>query len=123
MLECLVLGSMTRIYKGCGEAWGLEFSDVLHDKIMAELRAPSEAECKFVWDWRYNPEKVPPKLVNPDAIEPDDIIDAMIGLPAPPPGWNLPDLVPLLCPLGAGPGWGCPGTPTDPTGSQPGDHP
>lgn len=40
-------------------------------------------------------------------------IDAMIALPGPPPGWAVPQLsrlIPLLCPLGAGEGWGCPTT-------------
>ncbi|WP_437809595.1 hypothetical protein [Sorangium sp. So ce1078] len=101
--------------------------------LMNSLPIPGGAtvECRFVWDFRYDPEKLPAELTDPDAVDFDDIMEALIQLPAPPPGWALPELVPLLCPLGAGPGWGCPpdptdptgGEPTDPTGGQPGDRP
>ncbi len=64
-------------------------------------------DCRYVWDFRYEPEKVPPELIDPDEISADDVIDAMIALLAPPPGSAAPQLAPLLCPLGAGPGWGC----------------
>jgi hypothetical protein len=93
------------------------------------LSAFTDVECKYVWDVRYEPEKMDPKMIDPDAITADDLIDAMIAAPAPPPGLAIPELVPLLCPLGAGPGWGCPPRPSDPspTGGQPtdptgGDH-
>jgi hypothetical protein len=92
-------------------------------EILDEQQVPgvTNVECRFVWDWRYEPEKVPRKLTDPSAITADDTINCLIGLPAPPPGWAFPELVPLLCPLGAGPGWGCPPRPTDPTGGQPTD--
>lgn len=99
------------------------------NKLKDLLPAGTDVECKAVWDWRYDPSIVDPKIVDPNAASsPDDWIDAMIRLPAPPPGWAFPEFAPYLCPLGAGPGWGCPPKPTDPTGGQPadptgGDHP
>jgi hypothetical protein len=121
-------------YVLCMDQWQSPASQARRTDLMNSLPVPGGAnvECRFVWDFRYDPEKVPPELTDPDAVSTDDMIDCVIGLPAPPPGWNfLPELVPLLCPLGAGSGWGCPprptdptgGQPTDPTGGQPGDHP
>jgi hypothetical protein len=134
MLECLIYRPFAVTYVMCRDEWLGVNAQAKENEILHEQPAPgvTDVECRFAWDFRYEPEKVPPELIDPDAIGPDDIIDAMIGLPAPPPGWNfLPELVPLLCPLGAGPGWGCPprptdptgGQPTDPTGGEPGDHP
>ncbi|WP_437286083.1 hypothetical protein [Sorangium sp. So ce406] len=101
--------------------------------LMNSLPIPGGAtvECRFVWDFRYDPEKVPAELTDPNEVDTDDMIDTMIALPAPPPGWAFPQLVPLLCPLGAGPGWGCPPGPTDlpgeeptiPEDNEPGDRP
>jgi hypothetical protein len=134
LLECLLsTGDIAVTYTMCPDYFVGRDGTAKETEILHEQQVPgvTKVECRFVWDFRYEPEKVPPNLTNPRAITPDDLIDWLIGLPAPPPGWNLPELVPLLCPLGAGPGWGCPprptdptgGQPTDPTGGQPGDHP
>jgi hypothetical protein len=68
--------------------------------------------CRFQWDFRYDPAD----LTDESRITIDSMIDVLVQLPAPPPGWAFPQLVPLLCPLGAGAGWGCPDSPDDPGG-------
>jgi hypothetical protein len=134
LLDCLLAGGDNPVtYTMCADLFQGVGGAAKKNKILYEQPVPgvTDVQCRFVWDFRYDPEKVPPNLTNPKAITPDDLIDWLIGLPAPPPGWNLPKLAPLLCPLGAGPGWGCPprptdptgGPPTDPTGGPPGDHP
>ncbi|WP_437645421.1 hypothetical protein [Sorangium sp. So ce362] len=133
MLECLLKRPFAVTYILCKEEWEALESQIRRTDLLNSLPVPGGAsvECRFVWDFRYEPEKAPIKVTDPDAVTPDDMIDAMIGLPAPPPGWMFPQLIPLLCPLGAGPGWGCPprptdptgGEPTDPTGGEPGDRP
>lgn len=134
MLYCLRKDPFMMTYIMCMEQWESLESQARRTDLLNSLPVPGGAsvECRFVWDFRYDPEKVPRALTDPDAVSIDDMIDCLVGLPAPPPGWNfLPQIVPLLCPLGAGPGWGCPPRPTDPTGGQPadpvgsrpGDHP
>lgn len=133
MIECLLTDRIAVTYLMCRDRFLGVDGTAKRNAILNEQQVPgvTNVECRFVWDFRYDPEKLPPKLTDPKAITPDDIINGMIGAPAPPPGWSFPELVPLLCPLGAGPGWGCPprptdptgGQPTDPTGGQPGDHP
>ncbi|AUX27215.1 uncharacterized protein SOCEGT47_077960 [Sorangium cellulosum] len=124
MLECLILRPFAVTYVMCKDEWKSLESQIRKTDLQNSLPVPGGAsvDCRFVWDFRYDPEKVPPELIDPDAISADDIIDAMIALPGPPPGWAFPQLVPLLCSLGAGEGWGCPPRPTDPTGGQPGDY-
>lgn len=125
MRECLTDIQLGLTYIMCKDMWvgvntQAKINEILHEK---QVPGVNDVQCRFVWDFRFEPEKVPANLIDPDKVTIDDSIDTLLRLPAPPPGWNLPQLVPLLCPLGAGPGWGCPGTPTDPTGDQPGDHP
>ncbi|WP_437956668.1 hypothetical protein WME76_35585 [Sorangium sp. So ce119] len=133
LIDCLLGGGdIAVIYTMCaGELQG-RGNAAMKLKILHEEQVPgvTHVECRFVWDPRYEPEKVPSDLTSPRGMTPDELIDWLIGLPAPPPGWAFPELVPLLCPLGAGPGWGCPPRPTDlpgeqptnPTGGEPGDH-
>lgn len=128
---CLELPGKITIYVGCGESWGDEVSGTAYKELEALLPAGTNIDCKYEWDSRYEPAKVDPKAIDPKADDIDDKINALVALPAPPPGWNIPEIAPLLCPLGAGSGWGCPPRPTDPTGGQsgnptggqPGDHP
>jgi hypothetical protein len=133
LLECLLTPDIRVTYTMCPDFFVGRDGTPRKNKILNEEPVPgvTAVECRFVWDFRYEPEKVPPNLTNPKEVTSDDLIDWMIGLPMPPPGWNIPEIIPLLCPLGAGPGWGCPprptdptgGQPTDPTGGQPGDQP
>lgn len=116
----------------CKDEWESVERQLRKTDLQNSLPVPGGAsiDYRYVWDFRYEPEKVPPELIDPNEISADDVIDAMIALPAPPPGWAAPQLAPLLCPLGAGPGWGCPPRPTDtdgeepanPTGGEPGDY-
>ncbi|WP_438005218.1 hypothetical protein WME89_41815 [Sorangium sp. So ce321] len=123
MLYHLIKTPLWITYEMAKDQWESVERQARKTDLMNSLPIPGGAtvECRFVWDFRYDPEKVPVELTDPDEFDSDDIIDAMIAVPAPPPGWAFPELVPLLCPLGAGPGWGCPPTPTDPTGGQPTD--
>jgi hypothetical protein len=120
MLDCLIKDSFAVDYMLCKEQWESVETQSKQTELLNSPPIPggSSLECRFVWDFRYDPAKLPAKLTDPNAITPDDVIDAMIGLPTPPPGLNLPDFVPLLCPMGAGPGWGCPGRPSDPGGGD-----
>ena len=126
MIECLFIEGLAVTYTMCKEDWESRMTQKQKTDLMNRLPVPggADVECRFVWDPFYDPKTLSPKLTDPDAITPDDIINAMLGLPAPPPGWNFPALVPYLCPLGAGSGWGCPDRPTDPFGGgspTPGD--
>ncbi|WP_437997438.1 hypothetical protein WMF26_42750 [Sorangium sp. So ce185] len=134
LLDCLLSGGDIPVtYTMCADLFQGVGDAAMKSKILHEQQVPgvTHVECRFVWDFRYEPEKVPSNLTNPRSITLDELIDWLISLPAPPPGFASPQLVPLLCPLGAGPGWGCPPRPTDlpgeqptdPTGGEPGDHP
>ncbi|KYF52783.1 hypothetical protein BE04_44770 [Sorangium cellulosum] len=124
VVNCLVKKANST-YLFCAEEFASWVVPDAKKEIEKLLPAYTDIECKYVWDFRYEPEKVDPKMVDPDAITPDDLIEALITLPGPPPGWVLPRFAPLLCPLGAGPGWGCPPRPSDsfPTGGEPTDPP
>ena len=133
-IQCLLEGGDIPVtYTMCADQFQSVDGKSRENKILNEEQVPgvTQVECRFVWDSRYEPEKVPSNLTNPRSISLDELIDWLISLPAPPPGFAAPQLVPLLCPLGAGPGWGCPPRPTDlpgeqptdPTGGEPGDHP
>ncbi|WP_437764701.1 hypothetical protein WMF27_33930 [Sorangium sp. So ce281] len=134
LIQCLLGGGNIPVtYTMCADEFQGRGNAAMNLKILHEEQVPgvTQVECRFVWDFRYEPEKVPSDLTNPRSITVDELIDWLISLPAPPPGFAAPQLVPLLCPLGAGPGWGCPPRPTDlpgeqptdPTGGEPGDHP
>ncbi|WP_437951321.1 hypothetical protein WME98_11085 [Sorangium sp. So ce296] len=130
----ILLGTPKNItYVMAKDLWQSVETQARKTDLLNSLPIPGGAtvECRFVWDFRYDPDKLPAEMTDPSAVDIDDIMQALIELPAPPPGWAFPELVPLLCPLGAGPGWGCPpnptdptgGEPTNPTGGQPGDRP
>lgn len=133
LLECLLGGGDNPVtYTMCADLFQGVGGAAMESKLLREDPVPgvTHVECKFVWDFRYEPEKVPANLTNPRAITLDDLIDWLITLPAPPPGWAHPEFVRLLCPLGAGTDWGCPPRPTDlpgestePAGDETGDHP
>lgn len=120
MLNCLIKKPRYYSYLECiDESMDYVVPDAKKE-LLGLLPAGTDVDCRYVWDPRYEPEKVDPKIVDPDAITPDDLIEAMIALPGPLPGAPLPQFAPLLCPLGAGPGWGCPPRPSDtiPTGGE-----
>lgn len=133
MRDCLLTRPFNLTYVMCKDEWYHLERQARATDLQNSLPIPGGAnvECRFVWDFRHDPETGPAALTDPKAVKPDDVISALIVLPAPPPGWALPELVPLLCPLGAGPGWGCPPRPTDlpgeepmdPADGQPGDRP
>ncbi|WP_438024052.1 hypothetical protein [Sorangium sp. So ce233] len=133
MLDCLLNRPFNLTYLMCKDEWESLQRQARKTDLLNSLPIPggSAVECRFVWDFRYEPENGPAELTDPSAVDTDDIIQGLIALPGPPPGWALPGLVPLLCPLGAGPGWGCPPRPTDlpgeeptiPEDNEPGDRP
>ncbi|WP_437724332.1 hypothetical protein [Sorangium sp. So ce861] len=121
VVNCLVKKPNFPTYLFCADefaSWVVPDAKREIEKLLPEF---TDVECKYVWDFRYEPEKVDPKMVDPATHTADDYIDAMIALPGPPPGWAFPQFAPLLCPLGAGPGWGCPPRPSDsiPAGGEP----
>lgn len=124
LIDLLLEAGKDITYEMAKDEWESVERQARKTDLLNSLPIPGGAsvECRFVWDFRYEPEKVPAKLTDPDAIEPEDIMSALIVLPAPPPGLpasQLPRLIPVLCPLGAGEGWGCPPRPDDPTGREP----
>lgn len=121
MRDCLWKQPLT--FMMCIEFWQAEQVTDRREFLKATATNPDsiDVECRFIPDPGYEPEKLPSKMIDSKAISIDDIIDTLVALPAPPPGWAFPELVPLLCPLGAGEGWGCPPRPDDPPGGQPTD--
>ncbi|WP_437926506.1 hypothetical protein WMF37_47125 [Sorangium sp. So ce291] len=123
MRDCLLQTPLHVTYVMCKDQWYHLELQARKTDLQNTLPVPggTNIECRFMWDFRYDPETAPAELTDPDAVEFDDIMQGLIALPAPPPGFAFPELVPLLCPLGAGPGWGCPPRPTDPPGGEPVD--
>ncbi|MDI1484082.1 hypothetical protein [Polyangium sp. y55x31] len=117
LLRCLKEVPLAVTYLMCKDEW-VSTQTTLKKQELLESQIPgTDVECRFVFDWRYEPDKVPESLWKEESISFDDMIDVLVSLPAPPPGFVAPELAPLLCPLGAGPGWGCPSDPateTDP---------
>ncbi len=78
-----------------------------------ELETGRETECRQVWSPGYAPSDLPEEATNPDKVLRIEIRRALIEAPVPPPGFPILEFGPLLCPLGAGPGWGCPPRPNE----------
>lgn len=116
--KCLLDYPFEMTYLLCTKEFESVQTQMKTNELKNSVPGATNVECKYVWDWRYEPDRVPNELIDSKAISVDDIIDTLIKLPAPPPGWAFPELVPLLCPLGAGTGWGCPPKPDDSMGGQ-----
>jgi hypothetical protein len=121
LLDCLRNVPLWVTYLQCKDQWFHTRYKTMKSKVMERQIAGEKVECRYEWDFRYAPENVPETLINPDTVSVDDIIDFMIASPAPPPGFAASEFAPLLCPLGAGPGWGCPDTPATESDPSPGD--
>ncbi|WP_437591475.1 hypothetical protein [Sorangium sp. So ce1000] len=123
MLKCLRTDIVEAQYLSCVDAWKL----VMQRRADASFeRLKLDGECRYVWDFRYEPEKLPPECVDPDAVTVDDTVEALISSDVPPPlpGGLPPGLIPLLCPLAEHPeGWGCPDSPGGAPGQNPGENP
>jgi hypothetical protein len=132
MLQCLN-GGLNRTYVSCGLTWGKSqiplakqaLKELFTTNPMLKVLVPDVStvkfDCRYEWDWRYDPigGEVPQECVDPKAVNNDDIINALVVSPHPPPGFPTEELIPLLpylCPLDVGPGWGCPSSPTNPGG-------
>ena len=111
VLDCLKYDPFDVSYLDCKDQFLAVQTKLKKGEIMAQQMPGRDAECRFEFDWRYEPDVLPEELWKEESISYDDIIDHLVGLPAPPPGFIVPELAPLLCPLGAGPGWGCPSDP------------
>lgn len=112
MLDCLLNVPLEVTYEMCKDQWVSNETARRKLDLMADQIPGTDLECRYEWDFRYEPEKMGEKMINPDSVSIDDIIDCMIASPVPPPGWVMtPELAPLLCPLVSGPGWGCPDSP------------
>lgn len=117
MLGCL----LTRIdatYASCAKMLGDKAADrALQTRTILfdlNMQAITEYECKSTFDFRYKPERLPAEATDPKAVDTKDVVRAIIRAPVPPPGFLVPGgWLPVLCPLGAGPGWGCPPRPGD----------
>ena len=112
MLECLMHVQLDVTYEMCKDEWVAEMTVKRKNEIMEAQIPGADIECRYEWDFRYQPDHIPKNLIEPKSITVDDMIDVLLRLPAPPPGFLAPELAPLLCPLGAGPGWGCPDVPS-----------
>ncbi len=132
MIQCL-RGGLNRNYISCALSWAKPNIKVVKDALDFKLKNNStlknmgadlsklDIECRYEWDWRYDPigGNVPIECVDPAAVTDDEIINAIVGMPTPPPGFlgsDIGALLPYLCPLDAGPGWGCPSPPSNPSG-------
>src|SRR5262249_2740919 len=68
LINCLLArGNQPVTYTMCpdyfaGPAEADKRNDILH---VQQVPGVTDVECRFVWDWRYEPEKVPPNLTNP----------------------------------------------------------
>ncbi|MDC3953178.1 hypothetical protein [Polyangium jinanense] len=111
VIECLMTDGLAVTFILCKDKFLYTEMSKKKGDIMAQQIPGKDAECRFDFDWRYEPEKLPEEIWKEESISFDDVIDVLVSLPAPPPGFIAPELVPLLCPLGAGPGWGCPSDP------------
>ncbi len=76
-----------------------------------ELETGRETECRQVWAPGYAPSDLPEEATNPDKVLMSELRRILIEAPVPPPGFPVEVWGPELCPLGAGPGWGCPPRP------------
>ena len=131
MISCLN-GGLNLNYVTCALSWATPKIDIIKNELIFKLNnSPTlkalgadlsklDVECRYQWDARYDPVTgdVPINCIDPAAVSDDDIINATIGLHHPPPGFLGADsevLLPYLCPLGAGPGWGCPSVPNNPS--------
>ncbi|XXX73858.1 hypothetical protein WMF30_40050 [Sorangium sp. So ce134] len=123
LLKCLRTNHIEAQYLSCVDAWKL----VMQRRADASFeRLGLKGECRYVWDSRYEPAKLPQECVDPDAVTVDDTIEALISSDTPPPlpGGLPPGLLPVLCPLAEHPdAWGCPGSPSGPPGEDPGETP
>ncbi|WP_437606233.1 hypothetical protein WMF20_35265 [Sorangium sp. So ce834] len=123
VLRCLRTSVVEAQYVSCVDAWKL----TMQRRAAASFdRLGLDGECRYVWDSRYEPEKLPQDCVDPDAVTIDDTVEALISSETPPPlpGGLPPGLLPVLCPLAEHPdAWGCPGGPSGPPGQTPGDEP
>ena len=92
-------------------AWGLAKTNFANgDPLKA-----SEAECRGVTNPSYEPIMVPGADSDMNRVTAGEIVEWLLALPAPPPGFSPQTwgpLLPLICALGAS--WGCPGDPQNP---------
>lgn len=86
VIQCLVKKPNFPTYLSCVDGFAEHAVPDAQRELERLLPDPTGVECRHVWDFRYEPAKVDPKMVAPDAITPDDYIDAMSAGPAPPPG-------------------------------------
>ncbi|MDI3284643.1 hypothetical protein [Polyangium sp. 15x6] len=117
VLQCLREIPFYVTFLDCKDKFLYEETSLKKGDIMAQQSPGKDVECRFEYDERYELEKLPEDIWKAESISFDDMIDFLVRLPSPPPGFIAPELAPLLCPLGAGPGWGCPSDPvteTDP---------
>jgi hypothetical protein len=131
MVQCLQSGGLEDSYISCAAQWAAEHAPIVEARLrdmftsVPQLKAQIKdlnklkLDCHFVWDERYNPVTgdVPKNCTDPTAVSEDDIVNAIVAHHVPPPGFTAGEIGILLrlCPL-AGPGWGCPSTPNNPSG-------
>ncbi|KYF67089.1 hypothetical protein BE11_21900 [Sorangium cellulosum] len=64
-------------YAMCADLLQAVGNSVMESKILREEQVPgvTHVECRFVWDPRYEPEKVPSNLTSPRGMTPDELTD------------------------------------------------
>ncbi len=75
----------------------------------------TETECRGITNPGYSPVEVPGANDDLNRVTAGEIVEWMLSLPAPPPGFSTAawgPLLPFICALGAS--WGCPGDPQNP---------
>jgi hypothetical protein len=100
-------------YGFCGQLVGDEERDTAEIRKLQSTGI--EHDCRWTWDFRYDPQKLPVDI-DPKKVTVKDEIRWLVALPAPPPGFSPVELGPILvplCGLAAG-GWGCPDNPNYP---------
>lgn len=113
-----ILANGEKTYLECAEELGNKMAEhaalSTHvDLDPTTMEPTTKVECKWVFDLRYAPEKLPVKAVDSSQVRRGDLAEFMMKGTAPF-GFLLPaELSPLLCPLAAS-GWGgCPPKPDD----------
>jgi hypothetical protein len=106
MLDCLL--DLKSSYAGCGIAFE-RHARTLVRQMFVDSGMFTGPICEYRWTHGFSPGELPSSC-DPERVTLADEVEALVGMPAPPPGFAIPELIPYLCPLS--PGW-CPPRPDE----------
>lgn len=120
VIECMSTGET---YQGCiatlAAALVIKATDRWQAKIAASipgsLDASLEVSCNEVVDPQYHPANVPGADTDLNKVSAGEIVEWLLALPAPPPGFSIEawaPILPFICAMDVS--WGCPGDPHNP---------